>query len=356
MMTDTLKRFGLMVLALGTMSGCDRDGTDLLPKPDSSLVPIIEIGQLEVLSKSQAESLSGKDNPSEWCDGTDVEDGDSQRCYYGQLSSPESASRGGATFTFEGTGGYVCIVVDPETVYWNQAIAVAGANQMYTYPDEQFDDGDVDLFAGLSSYYTGSPGIELGDFTGYYTDSLGREIEIEYGECFQRGSDLSGITTAHAGRANVEYCEINTSEREGVEYTVLIDTFSVPLNDGDVGFATAVVGERCSQISRPSGIGECTFKGEAIDVATGEPKECTEQLEEAYCDRDSYALTRFCCANPEMCGPRPPENTCDSVAESCCENPSACDDEEAYASCTESGGVWNRDEFCDAHPEYCCEG
>ena len=44
------------------------------------------------------------------------------------------------------------------------------------------------------------------------------------------------------------------------------------------------------------------------------------------------------------------------VAESCCENPSTCDDEEAYASCSESGGVWSRDDFCDAHPEYCCEG
>jgi hypothetical protein len=352
MMTDTVKRVGAAVLTIFVAGSCDRDGTDLLPKPDSSLERVIEIGQLEVISTSSIEGLSDLDNPGEWCEN---EEGDLARCYYGQLSAPESASRGGATFTFEGTGDYVCIIIDPETVYWNQAIAVAGANEMYTYPDEQFDDGDVDLFAGLSSYYTGSPGIELGDFTGYYTDSLGREIEIEYGECFQRGSDLSGITTAHGGRANVEYCEVNTAEREGVEYTVLIDTFSVPLDDGDVSFATAVVGERCAQIGKPAGITECTFKGEAIDVKTGETKECTEKLEEAFCDKDSYAITRFCCANPEMCGDRAPENVCDNVAESCCENPSSCDDEEAYASCTEEGGAWNRDDFCGAHPEFCCE-
>jgi hypothetical protein len=357
MTIEMLKRVGLACFVVATSATCDRDGTDLLPKPSTALDPVMEIGQLEVLSKTQVEGLADRDDPVEWCDGSDAEDGeDSQRCFYGQLSAPESASRGGATFTFEGTGDYVCIIVDPETVYWNQAIAVAGANQMYTYPDEQFDDGDVDLFAGLSSYYTGSPGLELGDFTGFYTDSLGREIEIEYGECFQNGSPQSGINDAHAGRANVEFCEINTAEREGVEYTVLIDTFSVPLDDGDVSFATAVVGERCSQIARPIGVNECTFMGEAIDVETGESKFCTEELEEAFCDLDSYALTRFCCANPEMCGPRPPEDTCDNVADNCCENPSSCGDEEAYASCGDAGGSWNRDEFCDAHPEYCCPG
>ena len=78
-------------------------------------------------------------------------------------------------------------------------------------------------------------------------------------------------------------------------------------------------------------------------------------MEEAFCDRESYSITRFCCANPEMCGPRPPEDVCDEVAESCCENPATCDDEEAYASCSDAGGAWNRDDFCGAHPEYCCE-
>lgn len=352
MTTNVMKKVGATALALAISVGCDRDGTDLLPQPDSSLDRVIEIGEVEVITKSQIEGLAEKSNPSEWCAN---EDGDLQRCYYGQLSAPESATRGGATLTFKGTGDYVCIMVDPETVYWNQSIAVAGATEAYAYPDEQFDDGDVDLFAGLSSYYTGSPGIELGDFTGFYTDSLGRELEIEYGECFQNGSDLSGITTAHGGRANVEFCEINTAEREGVEYTVLLDTFSVPLDDGDVGFATAVVGERCAQINRPRGINECVFMGEAIDVETGEPKACTEKLEAAYCEIDQNAVTRFCCANPEMCGDDAPEGVCDDVAESCCENPSQCGDDEAYASCDEETIVWNRDEFCDAHPEYCCE-
>ena len=136
---------------------------------------------------------------------------------------------------------------------------------------------------------------------------------------------------------------------------MLIDTFSVPLDDGDVSFATAVVDERCAQINRPKGINECIFMGESIDVETGEPKECTEKLETAFCDIDNYSVTRFCCANPDMCGSRPPEGVCEEVAESCCENPSACGDDEAYASCSDDGGVWSREDFCDARPEYCCE-
>ena len=120
-------------------------------------------------------------------------------CYYGLLGQAPAGVKGGATFTFRGTGEDVCVIVDPETVFWNASVAASNPNLPYAYNDLEEDDGDIDLFAGLSSYYTGSPGIELGDFKGFYTDSLGKEIEIEYGECIQYGPVRDEQCTA--GRA-----------------------------------------------------------------------------------------------------------------------------------------------------------
>ena len=130
-----------------------------------------------------------------------------QPCFFGELGQAPLGTIGGATYTFvapeNASLGEVCLTVDPETVFWAESINPINRDNEFGYPDHYDDDGDIDMFAGLSSYYNGSPGKELGDFTGYYTDSLGTTVEIEYGECFQTGFP-SGMNTAHAGRGTTE--------------------------------------------------------------------------------------------------------------------------------------------------------
>jgi hypothetical protein len=323
---------GLGILAL---SACDRSGEDLLPTSDVVLPQVIEIGDIQVISKDDLANMSSG-NAHEWCEGDDTS---GRRCFYGQVSQPDLGVRGGATFTFDGTGTNVCLIVDPESVFWSQSIKVQGRNENFAYPDVQMDDGDIDLFAGLSSYYTGSPGVELGNFSGFYTDSLGTQVEIEYGECTQLGSSLSGITNAHSGRATVEFCDINTAEREGVQYTVVLETFSVPLDDGGLSFGAVAVEGRCSQINNPNGINECTIMMESLDAGSGNVRACSDTLEAAFCEAQlgndpnmlpedrEVLLQNFCCAHPDMCGHNPPEDVCVN---------------------------FSRTDFCAQYPGYCC--
>ncbi len=308
-----------LALAVGTLSGCDRSGLDLLPQPSVDLPSVVEIGDIQVLDPTEygefldlTHPYAGYDglgvsqtDPWGWCKTPGL-NGEDYRCYYGQIGATDGVNSGGATFTFKGTDGPVCVMVDPETVFWGPSIEPTDIDLEYTYPDSYIDDGDLDLYGGLSSYYTGSPGIEIGDFTGYYTDSLGREIEIEYGACFQYGF-YSVIDYAHAGRATPEYCTIDTSQRLGVEYTVVLDTFSVPLDDGALSFGVVVVEGDCS-LYTPN---ECTIAGESLvaDADGGtELRSCTDRLESAFCAKD---MLNFCCANPEMCGDLPDFGTCD---------------------------------------------
>lgn len=287
----------VVFLGLGALAGCDRNGRDLVQRPDEDFAPVIELGELAVISSDEARIIANL--------GCEAEDG-SRRCVYDQVGTPPAGTRGGATFTFKGTGGDVCVIVDPEAVFWNQSISPTEANEIYVYPDNTRDDGDLDLFGGLSSYYTGSPGIDLGDFKGFYTDSLGNTIEIEYSECVQVGR--LGQTDAHAGRGSPEYCEIDTEMRAGVDYTVVLQTFATPLDDGVLSFGAMVVDGGCGMggIS----VNECTVPNEALDPETGEVRAGFEALEDAFC---ANTMLEFCCGNPDMCGSDPPEDVCDDV-------------------------------------------
>ena len=200
---------------LASLIGCDRSGLDKVPQPNDAYPSVVEIGQIEVMTLDQYNALAGEGSgASTWCNETSsgldrevVGDRDQEDelplCYYGQVGLAEiGGDIGGATFTFEGTGGDVCLVVDPETVFWNQSVAADNARTNYSYPDLEEDDGDIDMFAGLSAYYTGSPGVEIGDFTGFYTDSLGNQIEIEYGLCTQVGAQNQD--DSHAGRGTAD--------------------------------------------------------------------------------------------------------------------------------------------------------
>ncbi|RME26122.1 MAG: hypothetical protein D6798_07305, partial [Deltaproteobacteria bacterium] len=300
-----------MALAALSMVACDRSGADLLPQPNENFPSVIEIGELAVMDIDDVPSVSPQNCADPSTDG----------CYFGQLSSTDNVTVGGATFTFRGTGGKVCVIVDQETVSWNHYIGPANSNSAWVFPDYSSDDGDIDLYGGLSSYYTGSPGIEIGDFSGYYTDSLGRQIAIDYVAC-RNSSPYTG-QEAHAGRGAPEYCTIDTTGHAGAEYTVVLETFSVPNDDGLLSFATAVADGACGNIpavSLPAAhditvgdVNECTILGESI-AEDGTVNACTTALEQAYCANTTSdgegVLVGFCCNNPGMCGD-PPEGACD---------------------------------------------
>lgn len=161
--------------------------------------------------------------------------------YYGELGAGDPGTFGGATFTFKGTGTKLCIVVDPEAIFWNQQISQDVTAQEYTYADHLDDDGDIDTYAGLSAYYTGDPGNKMGDFEVPYQDAQGQNIYIAFDECARQNNGIE----VHAGRASAEWCEIDTTTTVGKEYTVALDTFALPTDDSILSFGVAVfeVGE-----------------------------------------------------------------------------------------------------------------
>ena len=306
------------------LCACDRSGVDLVPETDGDFAAVIELGEIGVMTRAQLNELqtavmSGS-NPQEWCDSNQTADG-KRPCYFGILGQAGIGTKGGATMNFKGTGNEVCLIVDPETVFWNTAVATTRPEREWRYPDYEEDDGDLDLYAGLSSYYTGSPGIEIGDFKGFYTDSLGNPVEIEYGECIQYNSN--GVGNSHAGRANVESCTINTYNRTGIDYTMVLESFSIPLDDGALSFGVAVVEGDCSDI----GTTECTLSGEALIANRDDDgsvsktddgsistyvRDCSRQLEQAYCQG---TLLEFCCIYPDMCGEDASDSTCATMVE-----------------------------------------
>ncbi len=291
-------RWALFFGAAASLSACDRNGRDLVQRPDDNFDPVKELGEINVIEADTARAIGSL--------GCEAEDG-SPNCFYDQVGTPPAGTRGGVTFSFKGTGEAVCIIMDPEAVSWNQSISPTEPNSAYIYPDNIRDDGDLDLFGGLSSYYTGSPGVDVGDFTGYYTDSLGNVIEIDYDEdCSQVGS--RGQSDAHGGRGAPEYCEVDTELLEGVDFTVVLQTFATPLDDGILSFGAMVVGAGCG-IGGIS-VSECTIPQEALDPVTGEPLPEFAGLEAAFCDSQ---MLEYCCANPDMCGDDPPEGACDGV-------------------------------------------
>lgn len=287
-----------LLFGVTSLAACDRNGRELVQRPDDNYDPVKDLGDVNVIPVTLAKSIGEV--------GCEAEDG-TANCLYDQVGTPPAGTRGGATFNFKGTGGTVCVIMDPEAVFWNTSISPTEANETYIYPDNIRDDGDIDLFGGLSSYYTGSPGVDVGDFTGYYTDSLGNTVEIDYDkDCSQVGK--RGQSDAHGGRGAPEYCEIDTELLAGVDFTVVLQTFSTPLDDGVLSFGAMVVDAGC-------GIGgisvtECTIPSEALDPETGEPLPEFAGLEEAFC---ANQMLEYCCAHPEMCGDDVADDVCDGV-------------------------------------------
>lgn len=187
---------------------------------------------------------------------------------YAELGAPATTAYGGVTFEFIGTGGEVCIWVDPELVFWSQALSPEPDpnDRKWAYPDNTYDDGDLDLFAGQSVYYTGSPGQTIGDFVVAYQDSLGNEIPISLASCPNQVG-LNGEPAA-AGRGTPEFCSIPLTDLD-ISYTVLLRTWSTPLDDDRLSFAILVTEGSCETLRSSMGAGttqqnECLIRGEAL--------------------------------------------------------------------------------------------
>ena len=195
----------------------------------------------------------------------------------------------GATAHFTGTGGNLCLVVDPEAVFWSRSMASSGGGR-YQYDDDYTDDGDIDMDAGLTAFYTGSPGVEMGDFEATYTDESGADHEIEFNVCTQTG--YGGATGVHAGRASPESCLVNTDQEAGIEFTIALRTFSLPINDSRLAFAVGVfdVGtSKCDDVFSKGDDQECLFRNES---GLGADNDRTD-VEDAYC-QGTAALNTYC--------------------------------------------------------------
>jgi hypothetical protein len=247
---------------------CNRDNRDFWVK-SSDIDDVQDLGIFEPIPVEEASA-------AEWqlagLDGL----------HYGQLGAPEDPSnRGGATFQFRGTGGKVCVVMDPETVYWSQDISKSGSG--FIYQDNFRDDGDLDMSVGLSAYYNGSPGVTVGNFQLPYTDPLGEDHNVDFNEC---NADLKP-----AGRGTIEFCEINTANREGIFFTTLLKTFSVPIDDGVLSYGVAVIDSPCAPEGQPFRKTECTISYEADDGDATGPHAA---LEAAFCGGD---INKYCADN-----------------------------------------------------------
>lgn len=266
-------------IGLAILTACDREGRDYVP------LPIDGIPGIDVLNDGEDVNVIPLTDWSEENVRTDA-------VIFSVLGPPEPGLQGGATLTFTGTGGEVCVMVDPEAVTWNQAVSAQSPTPTYAWPDNISDDGDVDIEVGLSAYYTGSPGLEIGTFEQPYEDSLGNQITVGFNECTMVGS--RGQTGAHAGRSTPEYCTIDTSLHPGRQYTVVVRTWSLPVDDGILSYGVAIFEGECSGGVTPSGVSnvECTMPTES-------DAEGFSDLEEAFC-RGEQAT--FCEENPSYCG------------------------------------------------------
>lgn len=270
----------LAPLALALV-GCDHTGNEYRPQV-TDVPSIVDLGELEVIPADV------------WADEAfDI----TQYATYTQLGADENPGKqGGATFEFAGTGGAVCVVMDPEAIYWNVAKGV-DATRAYKYEDNYSDDADLDMDIGLTAYYSGSPGVEIGDFNAIYSDPAGQDHTLEFNECLQPGAYQPYV---HSGRGTFESCEINTDERAGIMFTGVVKTFALPIEDSIANYAVAAF-ELPASAGR-SGCGalklgpqriplsECTLPSEAN---LGEGGDDFSEVETAFCDGPG-AVNDYC--------------------------------------------------------------
>lgn len=280
----------LMVVVL---SGCDNTGFQFRAALTDA-AGVQDLGELRVIS---VEEYSDPE-----FDPRNIPDA----VVYGGLGVTENPGQiGGATFRFAGTGDHVCVMVDPESVFWNTPLVQDSAAGGFKYEDNYTDDADFDLSVGLTAYYTGSPGVEIGDFVATYTDGAGEDHSLEFNECKQ-DVGYSGDLDVHAGRGTVEHCPVVTHERQNISYTGLLRTFALPIDDSIGNFAVGVFElphdnetmrpPDCSKLKIRGAVGlggsECAFPDERSGGIGGDG---FSELEAAFCEeRPEKSVNQYC--------------------------------------------------------------
>jgi len=245
----------MCLVGLGLLSGCDYSGDWLFSQPIEGLPAVYHI------TRPNGSPLVPADvsTPEEVREAT----------IYGEVAASQRAELGGITAEFVGTGDEVCIWVDPEVVNWTQSIGVGGESK-FSYPDNTWDDGDLDLRVGLSVYYTGSPD-RLGDFEVTYEDDLGNPVPIQLQDCPNEQSAETEGLDATAGQGSADRCTIQRTE-PGVSYTIVLRSWSTPIDDDRLGFGLLLANGSCNDLQAAAGWGnsptllaaECVVRGEAI--------------------------------------------------------------------------------------------
>jgi len=183
----------------------------------------------------------------------------------------------GATFTVTGNGERICIIVDPQSV-WRDDLQTDSTGAEIANPymeDFPHDDGDLDMLAGLASYYTGTPGEVIGDFLGNFPDSNGVDRAIDLNLCLQE--DYHGQVGGTAGRSTPESCSFETLD--GVAYRVVLQVFAAPMDDNELKYALEVRSGDC-----PVTIDECTLRGDYDEQEPGVLPMGFTDVESLYCD------------------------------------------------------------------------
>ena len=267
-------KIGLASLGILSLAACDLSGDFLFPGAIEG-VP----GVLHITAEDGGPLVPFDFN--EGCDGLEDEalsecqvQNTQENTIYVEIGPTGDANPSGATLNFEGTGGSVCILVDPELVYWNQSVSLQGAVGRWRFPDNPYDDGDVDISTGLSVYYTGTEGEEMGNFAVQYDDSLENTVPVNLVACTITSTVLNQLNpTATSGRGAPEYCTISNTQ-PGVNYTVAMEVFSLPPDDNRLMMGLVLSEGGCNPLidaAAPDESGqvgpvhqECVIRGEAI--------------------------------------------------------------------------------------------
>lgn len=218
-----------LLTSVVALTACDRSGQGYVPTPIDGFPGIVHLGEVTPIAGEDYDADEANDFWPGLIDGAT----------YHTLGPPPVGSTGGATATFMGTGNVMCVFVDPESITWNAEVASQTKRKSLPWPDNVRDDGDIDIKVGLSAYYTGSPGVEMGNFEQLYEDSLGNEIAIEYNECIML--NRWGQLGSASGRGTPEFCEIDTRLHPDRSYTVVLDTWALPLDDYKLDYGFAVI-------------------------------------------------------------------------------------------------------------------
>ncbi len=130
------------LVVLLALTACDREGRDYIAWPEDSHPGVQNlderVGELPVMTEAQFANFETRHAMS----------------VYAELGAAAPGTFWGATITFTAPGTEVCILLDPEAVFWNQSVSEF-PDENYSYPDNYRDDGDIDMEIGLTAYYTG---------------------------------------------------------------------------------------------------------------------------------------------------------------------------------------------------------